>query len=217
MDKIDKVKKARSDRLYRKNNLTKIKKVKKKYYENNKTTIAAKQKIYRNKNRNKLNAQTRLWRKTKAGFINSLYLRNKHRNLNAGFGTIPYSLAEFKDWLNNESSFESLWKIYVNSGYLKNLAPSVDRLNDYQGYSLSNIQIITWEDNDAKGHKDRLEGRNNKISKAVIQYDLNENFINEFVSAMEAKRQTKISNTHIGLCCRGIRKTAGGYVWKYKN
>lgn len=51
----------------------------------------------------------------------------------------------------------------------------------------------------------------------IIQYDKNLNFINEFYSISEAERITGIPNSNIVNCCKGKRKTAGGYIWKYKN
>lgn len=53
-------------------------------------------------------------------------------------------------------------------------------------------------------------------SKKVLQYTLDGKFIDEYISTREAERKTKIPNQHIGQCCLGKRKTAGGYVWKYK-
>ena len=59
--------------------------------------------------------------------------------------------------------------------------------------------------------------KNEKISKVVIQIDKNTNVIvNIFPSLMEAERQTGCSNSHICSCCKGERKTTGGYKWKYK-
>lgn len=54
-----------------------------------------------------------------------------------------------------------------------------------------------------------------KLGKAVLQYDLNWNFVNEYYCAMEAQRQTKIWNTNIIKCCQNKAKIAGGYHWKY--
>ena len=56
-----------------------------------------------------------------------------------------------------------------------------------------------------------------KHNTAVLQYDKSGNFITEYKSAREAQKQTGISNTTIGLVCKGKGKTAGGFVWKYKN
>jgi hypothetical protein len=40
--------------------------------------------------------------------------------------------------------------------------------------------------------------------------------LQEFPSAHEASRQTNINRGSISSCCRGERKTAGGYTWKFK-
>lgn len=49
--------------------------------------------------------------------------------------------------------------------------------------------------------------------KPVIQYDLNGNFIKEYLSAKDAKEKTgfKIQNS-----LTEKTKTSGGYIWKYK-
>ncbi len=56
---------------------------------------------------------------------------------------------------------------------------------------------------------------NNQL-KPVIQHDLDGNFINEYKSIIEAERQTKIRNTNICACVKGKTRTAGGFIWKYK-
>ena len=55
------------------------------------------------------------------------------------------------------------------------------------------------------------------LSKSVFQFDKNGKFISEYPSAMDAERKTGIYNGHIGQVCNGIRKSAGNFVWKYKN
>lgn len=56
---------------------------------------------------------------------------------------------------------------------------------------------------------------NTRYSKAKVvkQYDLDGNFIKEWVSINEAMNQTNIK--HIWDCCKGKRKTAGSYIWRY--
>ena len=51
--------------------------------------------------------------------------------------------------------------------------------------------------------------------KPILQYDLNGNFIKEWESSSIVKLHLGITN-HIAACCKGKRKTAGGYKWKYK-
>lgn len=51
--------------------------------------------------------------------------------------------------------------------------------------------------------------------KAVNQYSLNQEFIENFKSASEASRKTGISKTCITRCCRGERNSSGGFIWNY--
>ena len=51
--------------------------------------------------------------------------------------------------------------------------------------------------------------------KAVNQYSLNQEFIENFKSASEASRLSGISKSCITKCCRGERKTSGGFIWNY--
>ena len=57
-----------------------------------------------------------------------------------------------------------------------------------------------------------------KLSKPVLQYDLEGNFIKEWPSATEAARQLGFLKASISSCCKKIPyyKTAYGYIWKFK-
>lgn len=57
-----------------------------------------------------------------------------------------------------------------------------------------------------------------KITKrAVIQYDDENNKIEEFESLDKASKKTKINDACIVNCCKGKRKYAGGFKWKYRD
>ena len=51
----------------------------------------------------------------------------------------------------------------------------------------------------------------------VLQFTKDGQFVAEYSTAAEADRMTGINRTTIGLVCKGKGKTAGGFVWKYKN
>jgi group I intron endonuclease len=51
--------------------------------------------------------------------------------------------------------------------------------------------------------------------KSVIQYDLQNNLINEYQSAQDAGRCLNKSGNQIADCAAGRQKTAYGYIWKY--
>lgn len=63
---------------------------------------------------------------------------------------------------------------------------------------------------------ERTQKATKKLSKAVIQYDLQSKFIKEWCSIRNASRNLNINIGTIIRCCKGEFKTAGGYIWKYK-
>lgn len=54
------------------------------------------------------------------------------------------------------------------------------------------------------------------FSRTVLQYTTDGIFIKEFISVAEASRQTTINKSCIRDCCRGKQKSAGGFIWRYK-
>lgn len=54
-------------------------------------------------------------------------------------------------------------------------------------------------------------GAKNKNSKPVVCVETGE----IFASQGEVKRLTGVNDTSVNKCCRGVKKTAGGYHWRY--
>lgn len=52
--------------------------------------------------------------------------------------------------------------------------------------------------------------------KAVLQYTKDGEFVKEWSSITKAQNAYSIANGKITSVCKGQRKTAGGYIWKYK-
>lgn len=52
-------------------------------------------------------------------------------------------------------------------------------------------------------------------SKAVCMYTKDGEFIRMFNSMVEIENELGISHSHVSQCCKGQRKTSGGYSWKY--
>ena len=69
---------------------------------------------------------------------------------------------------------------------------------------------------DANRGKHCAEEAKIKKSKPIVQYDLNENVIKEWVSATEAAKALGIDKCNICVCLKGRTKHAYGYIWKYK-
>lgn len=90
----------------------------------------------------------------------------------------------------------------------------------------SNLEWVTASENIIHAYKNNLrkapqpwknkKGKMCPNSKAIIQYNLENNKIREWDSVMDASRELKINFSNIGAVCRGERNTAGGFKWKYK-
>ena len=153
--------------------------------------------------------------RTKNGLMNTIFRRHKYRSKIIEYTPPSYTKEELKDWLLSQPNFDKLYKDWVESGYLRNLSPSVDRKDDYKGYSFENIQLMTWKENKEKYDYDKINGINTKQCKSVSQYNLNGKFIKSYYSMEEAGRKTGIFYQNISCVCRGVNKTAGGFKWKY--
>lgn len=76
------------------------------------------------------------------------------------------------------------------------------------------LQNLEWCDNKYNcNYGTRNERKSDKLKKTVIQYDLDGNFIKEWKSATDVGREVRFG---IYQCVNGKRKTAFGYIWKYK-
>ena len=76
-----------------------------------------------------------------------------------------------------------------------------------------NLEWCTQSYNCKYGH--RNDKMVSKRSKAVLQFSPEGGKVRLFSSLNDAARSTGISVAHICDTCKGKRKQAGGYVWKY--
>lgn len=84
--------------------------------------------------------------------------------------------------------------------------------------SLSNLSLTTKKENCNWGTRNRRisEGlTNGKTSKRVFQFDLDGNFIREWISLAEIRRSLGFCTSDISLCCRGKQASAYNHKWKY--
>jgi hypothetical protein len=126
-----------------------------------------------------------------------------------------YTLDELREWLSQQRKFHVLFDKWEKSGYKKNLIPGCDRLNDYKPYTFYNMQIMAWGENNKKAYEDRKRGLNNKTNKAVYQYNSNWEFVKDYFSVSQAKRETGIHRSAISKSCGDLRYTASGFHWRY--
>lgn len=98
--------------------------------------------------------------------------------------------------------------------------------------NLENLPIINHKDEDKQNnHVDNLEfctheynlnygTRNNRMSQAkkipILQYTKQGVFIREWDSATDVEKELNISQGDISKCCNNNRKSAGKFIWRYK-
>lgn len=93
------------------------------------------------------------------------------------------------------------------------------QVNHIDGNKKNNcVENLEWCDNDFNMNHAKINGllnsRTNKLKKQIEQYSLNDEFISKWASAKDVYQTLKISSSHIRECCRGERKTAGGFKWR---
>jgi len=165
------------------------------------------------------NLRSAAYKKTKSGLVANIYSSQLGSSRSRGHSVPKYTLGELRIWIFSKIEFGPLYQKWVESDYNKNLSPSIDRKDDKKGYSFDNIQLMTWGENKAKAEADMRSGKikhGHRPQKTVIQYKLDGEELNKFVSAQDAKRQTGVSCGNLASCCRGERETAGGYRWRYE-
>ena len=109
------------------------------------------------------------------------------------------------------SKVEQVLNLWYNK-YTVNKIVEETGLNVETVRSYLNKNGVTHEDIRARANKAIGKSR----SKAILQYDLDGNFIKEWSSSMEVERELSISHGNIGSVCTGKRKSAGGFIWKHK-
>lgn len=164
------------------------------------------------------NERVKAYARTKDGIVTKIYSNQRDNSKKRNHQMPTYSKQELKDWLFSQPKFHILYDNWKRLDYQKGYKPSVDRKNDNIGYTMANIQIMTWGENKAKGHADTRSGKlkhGHKPQKAVLQFTKNGELIAEYISLCEAARRTNLYSGNISSCCLGKRKWAGGFKWVY--
>ena len=160
------------------------------------------------------------YRKTKDGLVGKIYGGQRSNSKKRGHPMPTYTREELKDWLCSQELFHKLYDNWKRLDYQKEYIPSVDRKDDFIGYTISNIQLMTWSENKNKQHGDIFNGISTSgkaTNKSVEQLTTDGKLVAVYRSLHDAKRQTGINESKICEVAKGRRNTAGSYVWRYSD
>jgi hypothetical protein len=129
-----------------------------KHREDNIEKYKAAESKYKLKNKEKISKYQKEWHKefyatkkvTRQHLSSKIYGAQRNRSKKRGHALPEYNLEQLREWLYDQPNFEQLFLEWTNSGHDTMLIPSIDRINDDIGYTFSNIQLMTWGENDAK-------------------------------------------------------------------
>ena len=134
-----------------------------------------------------------------------------------------------KGYLNLKLSKNRKAKSYrihrlVSQAFIPN-PDNLPQVNHIDGNKLNNcVDNLEWCTNEYNMKESiRLGLRNNAYklgrehcrSVIVNQYDLDDNFIKQWYCVRDIERELNFDHRNICACCRGKRRTAYGYKWKY--
>ena len=126
-----------------------------------------------------------------------------HRLIAKAFIPNPKNLpcVNHKDENPSNNSVDNLE--WCTHKYNSNYGTCIERRVAHTDYS-SEIRKITSSEN------------GKKLSKPVLQYSKDGVFIAEYKSTMDVEREFGYNNSHISACAIGHRKSAYGFIWRYK-
>lgn len=101
------------------------------------------------------------------------------------------------------------------NNHIDNLEWCCYKHNINEAYRLG-LNDYTYHDNFKHDYWKGKYGKEHNCSKPIFQYDKNGNFIKEWESITKASDETNINYCSISNNCRGKQKSAGGFVWMFK-
>ena len=92
------------------------------------------------------------YERTLKGWIARNYSNMKVKSKKRNHSMPHFTKEEFKQWIKKQPRLKELFHNWKASNYETNLYPSINRLDDYKGYTFNNMELITWRENNRKGN-----------------------------------------------------------------
>ena len=106
--------------------------------------------------------------------------------------------------------------------------PCIDHINcNRSDNRVENLRWVTQKENNnnpltidklnKNAHLKNKFGAEHPLSKPIIQFTKNGEFIRKWDSIRDVERELGINQGNISNCCKGKLKLTGGYIWSYAN
>ena len=160
---------------------------------------------------------------SRTGLISRIFSNQKTNSKKRGHVLPNYTIQELREWCLSQKIYHTLYEEWVQSDFKKGKSPSCDRIDDSKPYTLDNIQLMSWDDNKAKGHKSISDNtiQNSGLlhggHRQVDMLTLEGQYIKTFISMRRAAAESNAHQANISKCCRGKLNKTGGYRWRYTN
>lgn len=134
--------------------------------------------------------------------------KNNGYNLKGG-GANPIPNTETRQLIREKVSGEN------NGFYGKHHSPeTLKRLSEAKKGKYKGNENPNYGKKHTQEAKEKM--RTSRKGKHILQYDLNGNFIKEWGYMSLAIKELHLDKRSLQRACKGILKTTGGYIWKYK-
>lgn len=185
------------------------------YYQNNKEKIILRVKEWRNDNAEEAKEKRHKRYEDNKEKILKVYAEYRSTKGGRAHNLVGLYKKEDKEHKRGECTLTAEWILeHIFSGQCCTHCGETDwhklgcnRLDNSKPHTIENVEPCCLDCNRHLNTKER--------SKKVLQYTLDGEFVREWESTMECGRNGFKQQT-ISDCCRGVRKTHKGYIWRYK-
>lgn len=151
---------------------------------------------------------------TEKGVIRVIYKTQKSNQLKRKMGKLTYTKKKLSEWLY-KNNFKQAYQSWKDSGFDRNLKPSVDRIDSLKPYSFNNIQLVTWIENQKLHHYEITMGigSGGKRCKPVLRTSESDGRVHRYPSCKSAERDIGYTIWHN---IKNQNKCRLGFYWTYE-